>query len=367
LTIPSPLVAAHFPSLRCRERRIEILSATSLFRDRSNGRSRLNLVREIHIPFWILKGTPMPSERAQKTNTIREYLDGSLAPEQMSEAERLIEHDPDVRTVLDHPDKLETFVCRLQEALAMPLFPAEQDDQKSDALCRALAPQIQAPSAEDDTAALNSNDPSVSTAPQTPAPPQPDGFAFLSPPQAADEIGRLNGYRVLRLLGQGGMGVVFEAEDVRLKRRVALKVMKPEIAAKEEHRVRFLREAQTAAAVEHDFICPIYQVGEENGTPFIAMPFLKGEPLDERLKRERPLPLPEAIRIGAEVAEGLAEAHKAGLVHRDIKPGNIWLETLPNGRSRSWARRPTWRRNRRGPGRSIIAPISLAWASCFMR
>jgi WD40 repeat protein/serine/threonine protein kinase len=276
----------------------------------------------------------MASEHPPKADIIREYLDGSLTSEKMVEAEGLIERDPGVCTQLDRHDKLETFIYRLQEALAVPPFPAERDDHDSGSLRRAVAAQVQAPPAGDDTAALNINDPSVATDSQTPAVLQQDAFAFLSPPQAADEIGRLNGYRVLKLLGQGGMGVVFAAEDTRLKRRVALKVMKPEIAAKEEHRVRFLREAQTAAAVEHDFICPIYQVGEENGVPFIAMPFLKGEPLDAYLKRQQPLPIAEAIRIGREVAEGLAEAHKAGLVHRDIKPGNIWLESLPNGRSR---------------------------------
>jgi serine/threonine protein kinase/Leucine-rich repeat (LRR) protein len=149
---------------------------------------------------------------------------------------------------------------------------------------------------------------------------------FLAPPQADDEIGRLDGYRILKKLGEGGMGMVLEAEDIRLKRRVAMKVMKPEVAANEAHRVRFLREAQAAAAVEHDHICPIYQVGEDNGVPFIAMPFLKGEPLDARLRRERPLPVTEVIRIGCEIAEGLAAAHAHGLIHRDIKPGNIWLE-----------------------------------------
>ncbi len=276
----------------------------------------------------------MPSERAMKTNIILEYLDGSLASEQMSEVEGLIEGDPQVCTLLDRHDKLETFISRLQEALSMPPFPAERDCPNDGSLRRAVTAQIQAPTPGDETAAFNVNDPSVSTDSQALVTPPPDGIAFLSPPQGAGELGRLNGYRILRLLGQGGMGMVFEAEDIRLKRRIALKAMKPEIAAKEEHRVRFLREAQTAAAVEHDFICPIYQVGEENGVPFIAMPFLKGEPLDMRLKRRKKLPIAEAIRIVCEVAEGLAAAHKEGLIHRDIKPANIWLESLANGRSR---------------------------------
>ncbi|MEZ6142970.1 MAG: serine/threonine-protein kinase [Zavarzinella sp.] len=165
-------------------------------------------------------------------------------------------------------------------------------------------------------------------------PQQDDELAFLSPPQAEGEIGRLGNYAVHRKLGQGGMGLVLEAEDLLLKRRVALKVMKPEIATKESQRLRFIREAQAAAAVEHDHICPIFQVGLENGVPYIAMPFLKGDPLDAYFKMRKPLPMYEVVQIGREVAEGLAAAHRAGLVHRDIKPGNIWLEQLADGRTR---------------------------------
>src|SRR5262249_38251390 len=94
---------------------------------------------------------------------------------------------------------------------------------------------------------------------------------FLSAAEAPDEMGRLGGYRVLRVLGQGGMGIVFEAEDVKLRRRVALKVMRPEAASNPQHRERFLREARTAASVHSDHVCPIYQVGEDRGVPFIAM------------------------------------------------------------------------------------------------
>lgn len=160
-------------------------------------------------------------------------------------------------------------------------------------------------------------------------------LAFLQKPQAPDEIGRLGHYRILRRLGQGGMGLVFEAEDLKLERRVALKVMKPDIAKNKTHRDRFLREARTAAKVESDYICPIYQVGEENGVPFIAMPFLKGEPLDVRVKTGGKLTIAEIVRIGRETAEGLSAAHEAGLIHRDIKPANIWLETQRSGPPRA--------------------------------
>jgi serine/threonine protein kinase len=145
----------------------------------------------------------------------------------------------------------------------------------------------------------------------------------------------LGGYRIVRELGQGGMGAVYEAEDIKLNRRVALKVMKPEIARKEHHRERFLREARTAAKVKSDFICPIYRVGEDNCVPFIAMPLLKGESLDVHWKQALRLPIDAVVRIGKEVAQGLSVAHDAGLIHRDIKPANIWLETQRIGPPRA--------------------------------
>jgi serine/threonine protein kinase len=121
------------------------------------------------------------------------------------------------------------------------------------------------------------------------------------------------------------MGIVFHAEDQHLRRRVALKVMSPGLALSEEGRQRFLREARTAAALEHDHIVPVYQAGEDQGVLFLAMPLLRGESLETRLRRER-LPLAEVLRIGRELALGLAAAHAQGVIHRDIKPANIWLE-----------------------------------------
>src|SRR5262249_5046192 len=126
-----------------------------------------------------------------------------------------------------------------------------------------------------------------------------------------------------------------EAEDVKLRRRVALKVMRPEAASNPQHRERFLREARTAASVHSDHVCPIYQVGEDRGVPFIAMLLLKGEPLDARMKRDGALPLDEVVRIGRGIALGLAAAHEEGLVHRDVKPANLWLETVPSGPPRA--------------------------------
>ncbi len=149
---------------------------------------------------------------------------------------------------------------------------------------------------------------------------------FLAPPQAEDELGRLGKYRILKVLGHGGMGVVFQAEDPLLKRTVAIKAMLPTLAVSASAGQRFLREAQAMARVKHDHIVTIYQVDEERGVPFLAMEFLQGEPLDQRLSREEKLPVDEVLRIGREIARALAAAHATGLIHRDIKPANIWLE-----------------------------------------
>ena len=157
---------------------------------------------------------------------------------------------------------------------------------------------------------------------------------FLARPQAADELGRLGSYRVLKVLGTGGMGMVLLADDPVLKRPVALKVMRPELAADKTARQRFLREAQATAAIDHHHIVHIHQVAEANGVPFIVMPLLKGEPLDARLKRDKRLPIADVVIIGKQIADGLADAHKNGLVHRDIKPANIWLGVASRERQR---------------------------------
>lgn len=150
--------------------------------------------------------------------------------------------------------------------------------------------------------------------------------ALLAPPRGPDEIGRLGPYRVLSILGRGGMGVVFRAEDPGLKRLVALKAMLPSLARNEASRKRFIREARAAAAIKDDHVVSIFQVSEDGPTPFVAMEFLQGEPLDARIRRMPRLTLVEILRIGREASLGLAAAHDQALVHRDIKPGNLWLE-----------------------------------------
>jgi serine/threonine protein kinase len=149
---------------------------------------------------------------------------------------------------------------------------------------------------------------------------------IFAPPKSSEELGRMGDYAILGLLGEGGMGAVFVAEDPLLKRRVALKVMRPEVAADSKARNRFLREAQSAAKLQNDHIVPIFQVGKEGTVLYITMPLLQGETLEQRLRRGPALTLPEIVKVGQEAAEGLAAAHAVNLIHRDIKPANLWLE-----------------------------------------
>jgi eukaryotic-like serine/threonine-protein kinase len=160
---------------------------------------------------------------------------------------------------------------------------------------------------------------------------------ILAPPDSEGEIGRLAHFRILEILGAGGMGIVFKAEDVELERIVALKVMRPALAAKEGAKRRFRREALAAAAFEHENIVTIYQVEEDRGVPFFSMQWLEGESLRERLRRREKLPVAEALRITREIATGLAAAHARGLLHRDIKPDNIWLHADNTGDATSSA------------------------------
>ena len=130
-------------------------------------------------------------------------------------------------------------------------------------------------------------------------------FSFLAPPEMPDEVGRLGGYRILRVIGEGGMGVVFEAEDPQLHRRVAIKVLKPHGLEDRELRERFLQEARLAASLASPRIVTIHHIGEDRDCPFIVMELLHGESLDALLKRQLALPVSDALRITREVAEGL--------------------------------------------------------------
>jgi serine/threonine protein kinase/tetratricopeptide (TPR) repeat protein len=155
---------------------------------------------------------------------------------------------------------------------------------------------------------------------------RPDEFRFLAPSQGPDEIGWLAHYRILKVLGSGGMGMVLLAEDTQLARPVALKVIRPELGQTLDVRQRFLREAKAMAKVRSDYVVTVYQVGQANDTCYLAMELLEGEPLDRWLDAVTIPPLDETLRIGRQIALALTAAHARELIHRDIKPANVWLE-----------------------------------------
>lgn len=142
----------------------------------------------------------------------------------------------------------------------------------------------------------------------------------LLPGQYLDER-----YQITASLGAGGMGTVYEAVEVELGRKVALKLVLPENRSSGEHLQRFRREAEALSKLHHRNIITIFRYGISNGTPYVAMELLDGESLQELLERQHSLPLPQAIDIATDVASALSAAHKQGILHRDIKPGNIFL------------------------------------------
>jgi len=135
---------------------------------------------------------------------------------------------------------------------------------------------------------------------------------------------RLGPYEILALIGEGGMGVVFQARDPRLDRQVAIKLLPPALAADRQAQERLRREAMAVAALDHPYICKIFEIGEERDAVFLVMEYVAGETLDHWLRKGR-MPLPETIRLGGEIAEALQEAHERGILHRDLKPSNIML------------------------------------------
>jgi hypothetical protein len=151
-------------------------------------------------------------------------------------------------------------------------------------------------------------------------------LSFLAPSSEPGSLGRLDHYVVLEIVGRGGTGVVLRARDTKLLRVVAVKVLAAPLVASGSARRRFAREARAAAAVRDDHVVAIHAVRDDAPAPYLVMEFIDGCSLEALVRRDGPLPVRDVLRIGLQVARGLAAAHRQGLVHRDVKPANILLE-----------------------------------------
>ena len=255
--------------------------------------------------------SPCPNQ-----DELRLFLMGRLAELDVESVETHVSECEDCVAVLSHLQAGDPFESAIREA-AHRAKPADPDADR-------LVARI--------VGSMESHSQSLSTTASAAASSPTDlDLSWLSPPEADDELGRVGAFRVLRVIGQGGMGVVFEAEDLKLQRRLALKVMLPKSAADPAGAARFLREARASAKVRHPNVVTIYQAESFGTVPFIAMELLRGESLHERLRRVGPLPMKDVLNLGRQIALGLAAAHAQGLLHRDIKPANIWLEQSEAG------------------------------------
>jgi serine/threonine protein kinase len=150
-------------------------------------------------------------------------------------------------------------------------------------------------------------------------------LGFLLPSSLPESLGRIGNYEVLGLVGRGGMGLVVKAFDPALERTVAIKVMHPNLAADEQNRRRFLREARTAAGINHPNVVTIHGADEQRGMPYLVMEFVDGVTLADRIRRGPPFDRGALMAVASQIAAGLAAAHQRGVIHRDIKPSNIML------------------------------------------
>ena len=242
------------------------------------------------------------TERSESNSELlHKILEESLAGEDPKRIEQLLADD----------QELNTLVSEVRQAMTQTPLPDEAKLGALDHLKQAVVQALESSIMQSQDATVEMNRARQSE----------DWSDLFAAPEAEDEVGRLNKYRILQPLGKGGMGLVFVAEHLQLQRQVALKVIRPE-SANEQSRERFLREARLASSVEHDNICPIFDVGEHDNVAFLEMPLLQGETLQELMKRESPLAITDALRITREIAEGLSAAGAKGLVfHRCLVCG----------------------------------------------
>ncbi len=249
---------------------------------------------------------------------LRQVLDDSLPPEELT---RLLAH---LNTCADCQRALDLLAGATEELLGAARGVGRRPRPEEDSL-RALLQHLK----QDSRATALYFSPADSPVPPT------------------EVLGPLDDYQITGLIGQGAMGMVLEAIDPALGRKVAIKVLSLSLAGDARARERFAREARAAAAVPHEHVVRIYAVREARGLPYIVMEYLAGGSLQDYLDQHGPLDWRVAARLGAEVAEGLAAAHARGLVHRDIKPSNILLESVAPG----------------APGAAKIADFGLARAA----
>ena len=240
-------------------------------------------------------------ERGEWTRLLHE----ALTPDRQSRLERHLESCPECRRQLD------------ELAGELPVSP-QPGAAPPGTLLESLLKKMIADNAGG-TADRAPLDPSLD-----PAIALPPGL--LEPSTRKGSIGRIGQFEVLAVVGRGGLGVVLRAFDQRLNRVVAIKIPAPELVANPMVRKRFQREAQSAAAVSHDHVVRIYGVDEARDTPFLVMEYISGGSLQQEIDRRGALDVRQVVRVGMQLAQGLAAAHKQGLVHRDIKPANILLD-----------------------------------------
>ena len=251
-----------------------------------------------------------------KPETLADFLLGNLTPTELETCEQhLASCDPCVDTIRDlKADDTLSGLARNAMLAKKSVAPESTDSEME--LVEQLIVKMETMSHSSHS--LSSNDQQRSIAGRS-----AEVQRLLSAPLEADDIGALGEYRLLRLLGAGSTGVVYQAVDQRLQRMVALKILRPSLG--EAARERFVAEARATAAIEHPNVVTIYEVGPEGPLSYIAMQWLPGQTLEEKLCESEVLPLDEVRQLAIQIAKGLAAAHEQGLIHRDIKPANIWI------------------------------------------